>query len=640
MRKKLSSNLRKLYALLSRRRRWQLFGLLGLTALGAAAEVATIGAVVPLLAMLMEPDWMNRFPALADVFGSIDRDRGEVLAWAGAAFALLAILSASVRLFLYHVSYQVTYGLGADIGGELYRRTLHRPYAWHVAGNSSDVLAAIEKVNSVTRGVVVQLVQGLAAFFIGCAILAVLLVIDAKTALIAATFFSLLYLTTTLLSRRRLYNNSQEIATSRTERVRTVQEGLGGIRDVLLDRLQPVYLARFNRHDNEMRKAQASNAFIGAYPRVLMEAAGILLMLGLSYLMSGRPGGVIQAIPILGALALGAQKLLPQMQLVYLAWTSLQGQRGELEDLLVLLEDAPADGDAAIATREATRPIPIDAPGDAPLVRLRGVGFAYRPDSSPVLTDIDLEVRAGMSVGVVGTTGCGKTTLMDVLMGLLWPTEGRIEVDGVALTAANAGEWQARIAHVPQSIYLADASVAENIALGTAAGEIDAARLQSAIERAQLAPFVAAQPSGYWTTVGERGVRLSGGQRQRIGLARALYKGADVMVLDEATSALDSRTERQVMEAFDEESAGRTVFMIAHRLSTIQRCDRILVLDKGRVVGFDDWDSLFATNALFRDIAAAASFDAEADTDAAAPSSRDTDDEGQGSRATAGGRIS
>lgn len=601
--------MRQLYALLSRRRRWQLVGLFVLMIVGAVAEMATIGAVVPFLAMLMEPNWAARFPAVGRLLTPLGATTEELLPWAGAAFALVAILSAVVRLLLYQVSYRITFGLGADIGGALYWRTLHRPYAWHVARNSSDVIAALEKVNSVTKGVFVQLVQGSVALLIGASILVMLLLIDATTALIAGGFFMALYVTTTLLNRSRLEQNSRSVAHDLTNRIRSVQEGLGGIRDVLLDGLQSVYHERFAAFDSRFRAAQASNAFIGAYPRVFMEAAGVILILALTWIMSGKPGGVAQAVPVLGALALGAQKLLPQMQLVYLAWTSLRGQKDQLDDVLALLEDHPQQA-TLFGPRTLSNVYP-KRQSAVPLVELRDVSFRYHQDGQEVLSGINLEIPRGATVGIVGTTGCGKSTLMDLVMGLLQPSRGVILIDGEPLAPLTAAAWHARLAHVPQSIFLIDASIAENVALGTPLESIDPVRLRSAMEKAQLGEFVASLPGGHLTAVGERGVRLSGGQRQRIGLARALYKNAEVLILDEATSALDGQTEKLVMEAIDSRAEGRTTFMIAHRLSTIEQCDKIIVLHRGKVAGFDTWEVLLAANEIFQEIVAAGSHESK-----------------------------
>jgi ABC-type multidrug transport system fused ATPase/permease subunit len=323
-----------------------------------------------------------------------------------------------------------------------------------------------------------------------------------------------------------------------------------------------------------------------------------VLIVVLAYALSREQGGLAQAIPILGALALGAQKLLPQMQQVYFAWTAITGNRGELDDVVALLE-APIAPEYA----DAWEPAPLlPQPGQL-LIALHRVSFRYHPTSPEVLRSIDLEIPRGMRVGIVGTTGSGKSTLIDIIMGLLPPSRGRVDVEGQPLTPQNLRSWQARIAHVPQAIYLTDATIAQNVALGSGTERIDWPRLEEAIRQAQLADFIDTLPEGLQTRVGERGVRLSGGQRQRIGLARALYKKADILVLDEATSALDSPTEQRVIASLESLAEAKTIFMVAHRLSTIQNSDRILVLDHGQIIGFDTWEALMATSAVFRHIA-------------------------------------
>jgi ATP-binding cassette, subfamily B, bacterial PglK len=240
-----------------------------------------------------------------------------------------------------------------------------------------------------------------------------------------------------------------------------------------------------------------------------------------------------------------------------------------------------------------------------PLIALRGVGFQYHPGGPEVLRSIDLEIPRGMRLGIVGTTGSGKSTLIDLITGLLPACRGHIVIEGETLQPHNLRAWQDRIAHVPQSIHLIDASISENIALGTPPDRIDWERLEGAARRAQLDEFVATLPLGYRTTVGERGVRLSGGQRQRIGLARALYKRADVLVLDEATSALDNQTEQEVMAALDQLHGDKTVLIVAHRLTTIQGCDQIMVINNGRIAGCGSWNALIASNPVFQGIATA-----------------------------------
>jgi ATP-binding cassette subfamily B protein len=277
---------------------------------------------------------------------------------------------------------------------------------------------------------------------------------------------------------------------------------------------------------------------------------------------------------MLGALALAAQRLLPLVQQGYAGWTSMLGGQASLRDVLTLLEQPLP----AYSVLPPPTPIPFRKE-----ISLDDLHFRYSPDGPWVLRGIDLQIPRGSRIGLIGTTGSGKSTLLDIVMGLLAPTTGVLRIDDTLLDEANHRAWQTHIAHVPQAIFLADTTIAENIAFGVPFGQIDHARVHRAAQRAQIAATIESWPKGYDTFVGERGIRLSGGQRQRIGIARALYKHADVIVFDEATSALDSDTERAVMEAFDSLDEELTILIVAHRVSTLKDCDRIVELSGGVV---------------------------------------------------------
>jgi ATP-binding cassette subfamily B protein len=353
-----------------------------------------------------------------------------------------------------------------------------------------------------------------------------------------------------------------------------MQEGLGGIRDILIDGSQEAYCDIYRKADLALRRAQDTSQFISQSPRYAMEALGMLLIAALAYMLTQQDGGNAKAIPILGALALGAQRLLPVLQQAYSSWASIQGAQASLHDALDLL-DQPLPDHAHVPP-----PQPLRFRDQIALNRL---SFRYGPQGPWVLRQIDVEIPKGSRVGFIGTTGSGKSTLLDILMGLLSSTEGSLLVDGVPVTAQNLRAWQAHIAHVPQTIFLADTTVAENIAFGIPPSLIDHARVRLAAQKAQIASTIESWSEQYQTKVGERGVRLSGGQRQRIGIARALYKQADVIVFDEATSALDNETERAVMDAIDCLGEELTVFLVAHRLSTLRNCTQVIELENGEI---------------------------------------------------------
>ncbi len=339
------------------------------------------------------------------------------------------------------------------------------------------------------------------------------------------------------------------------------------------------------------------NIFIGGSPRPIMEAFGMIVIAALAYGLSRKPSGVATALPLLGTLALGAQRLLPALQQSYSAWVTIAGCQAALATTIELLrQPLPAEmlqpSPEPLAMREA--------------ISFRHVRFRYTSDGPWVLDDLNFAIKRGSRVGFVGSTGSGKTTTLDLLMGLLLlESEGDLLVDGEAISGARVRAWQRSIAHVPQSIYLADRTIAENIAFGVARANIDPERVAVAARQAQLTEFIDSCREGYDTRVGERGVRLSGGQRQRVGIARALYRQASVLVFDEAASALDNVTEQSVMDAISSLNRDLTIVLIAHRLTTIQRCDLIFELERGRLVAQGSYEQLIVSSPSFRRMARA-----------------------------------
>jgi len=572
-------DLAQVLAHLQPRRKWQLLGVAALMILGAVAEVASLGAVVPFLALLADPSVATRNLVLGSV---IERLRpwvgSDLVAGAAGLFVVFAVAAATIRLALARTSQRLIFSIGAEIGTDVYRRTLHQPYSTHVLRNSSEILAGITKVHLLVEGVLNPALQGAVSVLISLAIVGMLIAIDPFIALLAGGCFSALYLATTVVTRGKLAKNGSVIAGNENKKVQAIQEGLGAIRDIIIESNHDVYVARFSRLDREQRTAQANVAFLSVAPKYVIEALGMIFIV-LIALATTRPGasGLSSTLPVLGALAIGAQKMLPHLQQVYQGWSHVNGNRTAMRHVLRLLEQPmPLElGVPSMLLKRGT------VRGNEPLISLRHVGFRYAATDAPALNDVNLEIREGTCVGIVGRTGSGKTTLIDLILGLLAPTGGDLLVRGQALTDANRREWQSEIAHVPQHIYLADASIGENIAFGVPLHQIDWVRLRESARTAQLLAFVEGLPQQFDTAVGERGVRLSGGQRQRIGLARALYKNASVLVLDEATSALDEKTESAVLSALAESAPSKTILMITHRKSTLHMCDCLIHIEHG-----------------------------------------------------------
>jgi ABC-type multidrug transport system fused ATPase/permease subunit len=548
-----------------------------LMVIGGFAELATIGAVVPFLSLLAQPESLGRFPALATILERLAASTGgNLLTAATAAFAILAVLAAAARLQLAWSTQNFTYGAGHELAVEIQRRVLLQPYAYHVNQNSSAILASLGKVQ-VLIYVIQQVMLAGTALFISTVIAAAVLYVDPFAALIGAAGFALVYALVPTLTRRRLAANSAILGKSYDERLKIVQESLGGIRDVIIDNSQPVYLDAFRTVDARLSVAGASTAFISAAPRFVIEALGMVLIAVSAVLISSREGGFATALPILGALALGAQRVLPLLQQLHVSRTVIAGNAATFYQVLGLLQ-LPADDQ--MPTGKMLQPLPF-----RDRIAMENLSFSYLGRRQPAIDDISLDIARGSSIALTGKTGSGKSTLVDLLMGLLDPAGGRILIDGVPLSRENRRQWQRNIAHVPQTIFLSDDSIARNIAFGLPGDAIDVERAIEASRKAQLHDFVQTLPQGYDTLVGERGVRLSGGQRQRLGIARAIYKQAPVLVFDEATSALDDSTEKAVMDALEKlGQEGHTLILIAHRLSTVALADVVVRLENGRLV--------------------------------------------------------
>lgn len=574
-----------LYRLLTSRRKAQLFLTLLIMFASGMAEVISIGAVFPFLALIADPNVATENALLAKGMNFIGlTSPDEMLAVAAAALIILALAAGGIRLLLAWVGNKLVLRIGHDLGVLLYSRVLAQGYSAHLGRNSSSVIAGVEKIQTAIFSLFLPFMQGISALIIACFIIALLAMIDPFAMSMAALAMGAVYAFVIWGTRRVLFRKSEIAAAAQTERIKQVQEAIGGIRDIIIDQSQPIFTEAFRKTDDRYRNAQAIIVFIGAAPRFVIEAAGIVIIALLALNMAQQPGGVLAAIPVLGSLAFGAQRLLPLFQQGFFAWSSFSGNQAALYDLVELIQSR-IDATVPLPRGQEVQPFDHD-------IEVRNVTFRYNEDS--VLKNINLRFAKGEKIGFIGETGSGKSTLLDLLMGLLEPSEGEILIDGAILGNHNRSNWQAQIAHVPQSIYLSDNSITENIAFGRSREDINLERVKRSAVMAQVDKVIDALPREYETSVGERGIRLSGGQRQRLGIARALYKHSEVLVLDEATSALDDVTEKSVMRAIVANERRLTMFMVAHRLSTLSSCDRIVRLEDGEISEIGTYEKIIS----------------------------------------------
>ena len=562
-----------------------------------------VGSVMPFLSVLADTEKIRSVPLLTWSYeaGGFTNDYSYLIAlgigslciiftsnfllvvrtWAVARFALMRMHTLSHRLL-------ATY--------------LKQPYEYfldhHSGEMSTKILAESQVVVSQYIRPAGEVVGSLLAII---AIVAVLLWVNPTVAITAFALLSVLYGGTFLVSRRLVGRHGRDRVEGNSARYKLANEALGGAKDIKLICREQAYVDRFIAPSLKVARAVVAVQVISQVPQYVMQAVGFggiiilcLVLLDPVDLASGAAIGNI--LPLVGVFAFGGQRLLPEMSRLYAGLTQLNAGAAAVDAIHNDLTSLAGAG-----TLPKTLPKPLGLKSE---LSLEQVTYSYPAADHSGIRDVSFSILAGEKIGIVGTTGAGKTTLADVILGLLPPQGGRLVVDGTEISKDNLRAWLQTVGYVPQDIFLTDASVAENIALGHAAEEIDPERLRQTAKIAQIDQFLTEQMlQGYDTLVGERGVRLSGGQRQRIGIARALYREADLIVFDEATSSLDNLTEREVMAAIEALPGDKTVLMIAHRLSTVRRCDRIAVMDKGVLVDVGTWDDLMARCEIFRNIA-------------------------------------
>lgn len=568
----------RLWKHLDSRRRFQFKLTILLMFFASFAEVASVGLALPFLGVLTSPEkvFENEFLLPLYTYFQI-LNPSQLILPITILFITTVLIAGVIRLALLYVLQRLSSLTGADLGLKMFRKTIYQDYAVHIDRNSSEVISGVVRKTDVVVGNVIApclTIVSSAILLIG--VMIALFAIDPFVASFASLGFSFFYLLIIKYTKVKLLKNSETMAIESTNVIKVLQESLGGIRDILLDGSQKFYSKLYRKSDLPLRIASANNQIISGSPRYIMEALGMTLIAILAYIMVVRDGGVENSIPVLGALAIGAQRVLPLLQQSYQSFSTIRGSKASFNDVLDLLDQKITHNNDENSSEQL---LPFTQK-----IHLDNVSFSYKKKSPIVLQGINLEIKKSSCVGFIGKTGSGKSTLIDIIMALIEPVEGLIKIDDKIIDKENCRQWQRQIAHVPQSIYLADSSIKENIAFGVPKEEINFELVKEVAKKANISELINHWPEKYETKIGEHGVKLSGGQRQRIGIARALYKKAEVLILDEATSALDNITEKEVMQTVQSLSSKLTILIIAHRLTTLEYCDQIVELDNGQIL--------------------------------------------------------
>jgi ATP-binding cassette, subfamily B, bacterial PglK len=569
--------LRRVAILLDAKERRGALALLGLMLVGAFLEVAGVAAIPAFVALLSSPERILRYRAVQAGFAAVSAQTPEQrVIWAALALALLYIIKNSFLAWFSYVQAQYVFGRQVGMAKRLFDNYLRSPYTFHLQRNTAQLLHTINNdVVVLVNDVIVSILRIAIEVMVLIAVMGLLIVVEP---LVSVVMMGLLGGTSVVFLRRvrrKLSRYAAEEQQHRSQMIQWVNQGLGGLKEVKVLRREAYFLGAFSESADIYTRAGAFRAAIYELPRLFLETVAVLTMLGVAALFIWEHRAMQAIVPTMTLLALAAARLMPSANRLVGAFIAVRWGRPALNAVY---------DDYVRATGFSVAPAKLEpAKRLARSIELRDVSYCYPGAHRQTLSAVNLVIPKGKAVAFVGPSGAGKTTAVDVLLGLLEPTSGQVLVDGRDIREDLAA-WQRQIGYIPQQIYLSDDSIRRNVAFGIPDDKIDDNRVWAALESAQLHDFIRSLPEGLDASVGERGVRLSGGQRQRIGIARALYHDPSVLVMDEATSALDHRTESLVMETIERLRVGRTIIAIAHRQTTVERFDTLAVVDGGSIV--------------------------------------------------------
>ena len=577
-----------------RQRRWTVWAQV-LSIVMAFSTVVGIASISPFFSVLGDPELINRTRALHWLYANLEfPSRRSFEVGLGLGFMAIVLIANLINAVGSFAMIRLSWKISTELKSTLFREYLCRPYLFHAKTHSAVLFNNIIFKTSLVTNSILQngfsfVTNAITAMFIILSVVILKSTTGAAIVLALACGYILIY----LFVRNRLLHAGQAQARLSAEQTKIVNESLGAVKEILVLRNQNFFRNKFEQSSNAFARAATHTQMVSQSPKQIMECVAVVGLVLVTLLAGGRDNGVGPWLGQLTFLGFAAYRLLPALQQSFSAVVGIRSNQAGFASIAPDLRIARNTTRFDNAPDESWRQRPRQE------IRLDRVSFAYQPDR-PAAVEVSLRIPACAAVGLVGANGSGKTTLIDIIAGLLTPTGGRLEVDGIVIDETNRESWQSRIAYVPQAVFLMDATIAQNIALGISDGSIDRDRLIAAAKHAQLDEFVSTLPAGYDHLVGERGMRLSGGQRQRIGIARALYTEATVLILDEATNALDGLTEQELMTTLLGLRGRYTVILIAHRLSSVRACDLIFELENGKVIGQGTYSDLLKDSETFR----------------------------------------
>ena len=578
----LMNSLKSLWNNFSVKRKLQLASITLATFITAILDLVSIGSIMPFISVIMDSEATFNNPSFNEYFTYYGYSSGEEIILPLTYFFIsINIIAAIVKIIIFWFQNKISVLCGNDLSRLAYAKTIYQPFEIHIKRNSGDIISSIvNNVNITVFGVLYMVLLFISSLIFSLAILGGILVVDPIISLIALATLCFFYIPISIFLKGRLERNSKIVDLGQKKIVRFIQEALGGIRNLILDKSHEFFINKYNEIDFSLRDAVAENKFLGSVPRYVIEALVVILMALLGLYYAYQPNGMSAGLPILGFIALASQKLIPNMQQIYRCYASIAGSKENLDDTLKILNQDLVTNDQDRASQKEIK--------NFHKLSLQNISFRYTNDDPLIFDNISLDIYKGEKVGIVGITGGGKSTLIDLILGLLKPESGQIFIDDNNIENVKSS-WQKMISHVPQDVYYSDDSFAKNIAFGSDIKNINQDKLIEASKDARILDYIMKQENDFNHSLGESGVQLSGGQKQRIGIARALYKDSNLIIFDEATSALDENTEKDVVNSIQSIDSKKTVLIIAHRLSTIKHADRIVSVDNGKINIYDSF---------------------------------------------------
>lgn len=560
-------------------------------------EVMGVASILPFMQLIAEPNAIEQSSWLSAIYESFQfESHRQMLIYSGIAIIVLIGLTNLFSIFTIWLQYSYSWDVAHNLGMRLLRTYLEKPYKFFLRKNTSELQTyIISEVNSLTGGVIIPLIELISRSFVSIVIFGLLLLVDIKISLVMFAGLGGAYTLIYLSRQQFLKRIGHHRINMNLLRYKSLSELLSGIKTVMIYNELGFFYQRYKRGSKEFCGVQPKYNLILAAPRYLLEFLAFGSILAITIYLFISSGNIQSAIPRLSLYAVAGYRLLPALQKAFAAAAKFKHNYPVFEKLyddlsLGLQLNSDLTPDRRLMSFDKS-------------IQLDKVRYVYDETTTAVVKDLDLEIEKGQTIAIIGTTGSGKTTLVDLIVGLLQPVSGHLRIDGCELSPENINKWQNNIAYVPQEVFLFDDTILQNIVLGQEKEEVDWERVKRSAQLADIYDFIKDElPDGFQTSIGERGVRLSGGQRQRLGMARALYRQPNVLVLDEATSALDSITERGIIESLRSLPNNLTTIVIAHRLSTVRHADCIYILKDGDIVAQGNYESLMYSNDTFKEM--------------------------------------